>query len=119
MSAILTLNFKYQAKDRAWFNKEFNTYAELTKWLREDSIIVLPSSELVKDNLEKKLILTKLALPRILIIIITNNNDIKKSSFFKIIQAEKLDNEINKAIINHHEIIDNRINLQEVIKIFT
>jgi hypothetical protein len=115
MPAILTLDYKYRPKNLPWFHKEFQTYQELIKWLREDSIIILPDHLLSNKELETKLVLTKLALPRSIIIVISNSCCENKHSLFEICPEEDLEKIIDSAIHNKHKILDNRDNLKEVI----
>lgn len=119
MPAILTINYKLRNTDRPWFQKNFMTYTELSKWLREDSIIILPGHDLQDEELEKKLLLTKLALPRIVIFIITDGDMRVNHNLFNFVRENCLEKEINSAIINPHRIIDNRVSLNQVIKILT
>ncbi len=119
MPAILTLDYSYTPVDQPWFSKTFGTYADLLKWLREDSIIVIESAKLTDEKLNKKLILTKLALPRVTILVIYKEDKPDNSSFFNNILESELEELIHKALINQHKIIDNRENLKEVLELFS
>lgn len=119
MPAILTIDYDYLPTNQPWFTKRFNDYAELSKWLREDSIIVLDNLKLEDEVLKKQLILSKLALPKVRIIVLAEDYDQVESAFFTFTSWHKLEEIIAQAIINPHEMEDNRKNLEEIIKLFT
>lgn len=118
MPSILTLDYTYLPQDQAWFTKRFTSYADLLKWLREDSVVILPGTLLRDEKLKKSLILTKLALPKVKILILDGKPEQANPHFFKITDEENLEEIIKLTIINSHKIIDNRENLQEVIRIY-
>lgn len=115
MPIILTLNYRYQPQQQQWFNKEFTSFEDLFKWLREDSILLLKEADLTEKSLHKKLILTKLALPKIRILILCEYHAKQQDSFFHYINEEDLDNVIREAIVNEHKPGDNRDALLEAI----
>jgi len=115
MSAILTLDYRYTQPKQPWFTKQFSDFAELFKWLREDSIIILPKTKLNEEFLKKNLILTKLALPKVRIIVLSEEDNNQKQPFFTYTNENNLDSIIQQAIVNQLEIIDNRKNLAEII----
>lgn len=119
MPAILTLDYDYKHVKQPWFTKKFTSYQDLYKWLREDSIIVLPQSMLDDESLKKKLILTKLALPKVSLIVIAKEQDKEHQPFFTFVEEKSLDEIITQAMINQHKIIDNRKILTEIIKLYT
>lgn len=119
MPAILTLEYPYTPAKQAWFTKNFTSFSDLFKWLREDSIIILPSYLLADETLKRKLILTKLALPKVNIIILSKDVNQHEQGSFTFIKENILDEIIQKAIINQHHIIDNRKNLLEVINLYS
>lgn len=116
MPAILTLNYNYIPKDKPWFTKNFNDFSALFKWLREDSLIILPASQLLDKPLHNRLILTKLALPKVNILVLSETDYATTYPLFTCIGEDELDKEIELAIINQHKIIDNRSNLETVFK---
>jgi len=116
MPAILTINYDYVSLSKPWFTKKFSNFEDLFKWLREDSIIIIPDSLLSNERLKKQLILTKLALPKTNIMIISSNHEEQDSHFFIYVEEEKLQEHIKKAIINKHRIINNRKTLLEVLE---
>lgn len=118
MAAILTINYRLENRAKPWFYKTFASFSDLFKWLREDSVIVIPYGEL-NLKLEKELLLTKLALPRVRIFILTDSQMEEQHKLFHFIAEDMLNNAIEEAVLNKHKIIDNRENLSTVIKILT
>jgi len=117
MPIILTLNYRYQPQQQQWFNKGFTSFEELFKWLREDSILLLKEADLSDESLHKKLILAKLALPKIRILILCEYHAKQQDSFFHYINEEDLENIIREAIVNEHKMGDNRDALLEAISL--
>lgn len=115
---ILTLNYSYQPQQQQWFNKEFYTFEELLKWLREDSILLLKEAELADNTLFKKLVLAKLALPQLKILILSESRSKQENKFFNYVHEQELERTIRAAIINEHKAVDNRKALLEALKIF-
>lgn len=113
MPLILTIDYKINEMSKEWFTKDFNNFTDLLKWLREDSVIVVEDKK-IDENLKVKLIISKLALPMLKIIILGNVIH-SENDFFIYCDKNSLSNEIDKAIINKHKIIDNRKRLLEVI----
>lgn len=115
MPLILTLNFSYQPQQQQWFNKQFTTFEDLFKWLRKDSILLLKEADLADEMLHKKLILSKLALPKLKILVLCKNHTRLQDHFFRYINEEELEKTIRDAIINEHKMEDNREALLEAI----
>jgi hypothetical protein len=118
MAAILTLNYNYITPDnREWFHKEFDSFDALTKWLKEDSIIIINNSMLNKDNNEKKLVLTKLAFPAVRVIVIAEDEKHGNELFIYTTQ-QHLDKVIDIQIINKFKFDNNKESLLKVIEQF-
>lgn len=118
MPIILTLNYSYQPQQQQWFNREFTSFEELLKWLREDSILLLREAELADNSLFKKLVLAKLALPQLRILILSESRSKHENKFFNYIYEQDLEKAIREAIINEHKPVDNRKALLEALKVF-
>lgn len=116
MAIILTLKYEYVASEHAWFTKNFDSYSELFKWLREDSILILPHAILTDEKLKKSLILTKLALPKVKIFVIINDTENQESDFFNFVRESDLEEKIRLSIVNKHVIIDNREKLKKILE---
>lgn len=119
MALILTLDYEYIPAEQPWFTKMFSNYTELFKWLREDSIIILPKALLADIKLKEKLFLTKLALPKAKIIVVSNDQSELNDSFFSYSTEENLEKVIQKAIVNQHQFIDNRDNLKKTLDYYS
>ncbi len=115
MSAILSLKYQYiNPKDRSWFYKVFETLQELDKWLKDDSIILVRSDDLMNEDILKKLKLLKLQSSARRIITIGDCS--YKNDYFIYASEDNLKAKIDACIKNKLSLDDNKKAISDIVK---